>query len=345
MEISIASDTDQQLWDDIIQSSPEGTLFHTWKWLKIMEKHSRKKIFLQKYKAILYPLIVREGNEIIGLMPVFFYDSPLLKMACSPPFSVENYYLGPVMKKNDAIKYHRKQSIFYEFQKTIDDFLKNKLRSNYISIHSSPGMSDPRPYIWSGYNVEPAFTNIIDLSPGEKTVWENFNQSVRKSVNKTEKMGISVHTGSKEDFESIYTMLRGRKRIHATKEFMFDIFENFFPGNLQFFIAKKDDVLLTGIIAISYKNKMSIWTGSPKITIDGISPNYIVHWDSIRSACKNNHHYFEIIGASDPTLFPFKSKFNGEIVPFYIMKWYSPLNRFITSLKHGLFPRHQKSDE
>lgn len=339
MDISIALDTDQQLWDDIILSSEEGTLFHTWKWLKIMEKHTRKKIFLQKYKAILYPLIVRDGNEIIGVMPVFFYDSPLVKMACSPPFSVENYYLGPVMKKNDAIKYHRKQSIFYEFQKTIDHYLKNNLKSKYISIHSSPGMSDPRPFIWSGYKVEPAFTNIIDLAPGEKTIWENFNQTVRKSVNKAQKLGISVHTGSKEDLELIYTLLKERERIHATKEFMHEIFETFYPDNLQLFLAKKDDVVLTGIITLSYKNKVSVWTGSPTVSVNGVSPNYSVHWEGIHWACDHNFRFIEIIGASDPTLFPFKSKFNGDIVPFYIMKWYSPVHRFITSVKHGLAPR------
>ena len=94
MDVSIASDSDQQLWDEIVFSSDEGTLFHTWKWLKIMEKHNRKKIFFRKYPGILYPLIVREREEIIGLIPIFFYNSPLLKIAASPPFSVENYYLG-----------------------------------------------------------------------------------------------------------------------------------------------------------------------------------------------------------------------------------------------------------
>jgi len=339
MDVSIASDADHQLWDTIVFSSIEGTLFHTWKWLKIMEKHNRKKIFSQQYQGILYPLIVREGSEIIGIMPVFFYDSPFLKIASSPPFSVENYYLGPVMKKNDLIKPHRKQSISYEFYKAISDFLKNTLKSNYITIHSSPGMNDPRPFIWSGYDVEPEFTNIIDISVGEKTVWENFNQTVRKSVHKLEKNGVSVDIGSKKDVELIYNLLLKRERIFATKEFLFEIFENFFPENLNFFIANKDGTPLTGIITLSYKDKVSVWTGSPKMTINGVSPNYNIHWESIRWACRNNFKYVEIIGATDPTLFPFKSKFNGEIFPYYSIKWYSPVNRFFTYFRHGLFPR------
>jgi len=340
MDVLIASDSDQQLWDDIIYSSIEGTLFHTWKWLKIMEKHNRKKIFSRQYRGILYPLIVHEGNEIIGLMPVFFYNTPFLKMACSPPFSVENLYLGPIMKKNDAIKQHRKQNLMFKFQKAIDQFLKNTLKANYISIHSSPGMSDPRPFIWSGYKVEPEFTNIVDLIPGEKTVWDNFDRTMRNTIYKLEKNRISTDAGSKEDVELIYNLLRERKRIHATKEFLWEIFENFFPENLNIFIAKKDDIPLTGIITILYKDKISVWIGAPKITIAGISPNYIVHWECIRWACDNNFKRFELLGASDPTLFAFKSKFNDEIIPYYTMKWYSPFNRFIISLYNGLYPRY-----
>jgi lipid II:glycine glycyltransferase (peptidoglycan interpeptide bridge formation enzyme) len=340
MDVSIASDSDQQLWDDIIFSSDEGTLFHTWKWLKIMEKHNRKKIFTRHYQGILYPLIVRQGNEITGLMPVFFYNSPLLKMACSPPFSVENLYLGPVMMKNNAIKTHKKQNLMFKFQNAVDYFLKNTLKSNYISIHTSPGMSDPRSYIWSGYRVEPEFTNIVDLAPGEKTVWDNFDRTMRNTIYKLEKNKILTDIGSKQDLDLIFALLQERKRVHATKAFLLEIFENFYPKNLNFFVAKKDDIPLTGIITISYKDKVSVWMGSPKITVNGVSPNYSVHWDSIRWACENNFRRFEVLGASDPSLFAFKSKFNGEIIPYYTMKWYSPFNRFLISIHNGLHPKY-----
>ena len=64
MEISIATEADRGQWDEIVASSAEGTLFHTWKWLKIMEKHNVKKQYSRIFKGKLYPLIVWEGNEI-----------------------------------------------------------------------------------------------------------------------------------------------------------------------------------------------------------------------------------------------------------------------------------------
>lgn len=328
MDVSVASDKDRQLWDDIVFSSLDGTLFHTWNWLKIMEKHNRKKIFSRQYRGILYPLIVRDGNEIIGLLPVFFYTTRWLKIASSPPFSLETCYLGPVMKKHDGTKTHKKQHQFFEFQKAINDFLKNTLQANYIRIRTSPGTADPRPFIWSGYQVTPEFTHTIDLSDGEKTVWQNFNPTVRRAVKKLENNGVSLAMGSKEDVGFLYNLLLGRQRIEAPKEFVLEIFENF-SENINFFIAKKDDIPLTGNITFSYKEKANGWIGTPKTMINGVSPNYLVDWEAMRWACNNNFKTYEIIGASDLTLFPFKSQFNAEIIPFYSMLWESPFARFI----------------
>lgn len=339
MYVTVASDIDQGIWDEIVRTSDEGTFFHTWKWLKILERHSVKKIFSRPYKGVLYPLIVWEGEEIIGLLPVFFFDSKFFKITVSPPYCVEYQNLGPIMKKSSIPnKSHRKQNIFLEFHNTLDNFLKKELKSNAISIISSPGISDPRPFLWSGYRVTPQFTNIFDLKEGEQRLWENVNQSVRKSVNKATKNGIIVEKGSKSDIGVLFNLLENRNRIHSTKSFLPDIFENFYPDNLNFFIAKKDGVVLTGIINILYKNKMSVWVGSPKASVDGTSPNYILHWETMRWACNNNFDIFEIMSANESTTFPFKSKFNPEIVPYYLLKWYSPLPRFVESLYRGTFP-------
>jgi len=341
MNITIASDIDQQIWDDIVINSSEGTLFHTWKWLKIMEKYIIKKKFFHFTKSKLYPLIVWEGKEIIGLMPVFFLETPFKKMAGSPPLSFEVPYLGPVMKKKIDIKSYKKQIIFYEFQKKIHDFLKNSLKANYIRIITSPGIFDPHPFVWSNYTVKPECNSIIDLRSGEKTIWENFSHNVRNSIKRANKNGIIVTTGLQEDVESIYNLLHERQRVYAKKEFILEIFENFSSENVKCFIAKKDEIPLTGMIVICYKNKVGVWFGTPKHSIDGINPNNILIWESILWACNNNYQYFEIIGTSDKTTFPFKVQFCGEIAPFFAMKWYSPITRLAESLYHNFYPRYK----
>lgn len=328
MEIIVASEKDQNIWDELVNSSPNGTLFHTWKWLKIMEKHNFIQNISGTYYGQLYPLIAKMGNEIIGLIPVFIYTMPFIKMACSPPFAVENQCLGPVLNNYLKLRSHRRQVLFYEFHNEIDKYLKNEMNINYISIHSSPGESDPRPYIWSDYQVLPSFTYLIDLKQGSEKIWDGFSRTLKQDINKVKKKGIQIHTGSKKDVDYVYELLKKINRIPANKEYILEIFDNFAPNNLNIFIAKHENEPLSGVITICYKNKVSFWVGTPRFSYDGTTPNTLVYWETINWAIENGYETFEIIGASDLSNFMFKSKFNAELVPYYIMKWYSPWIKF-----------------
>lgn len=334
MQIIIAGEKDQTMWDDLVKSSPDGTLFHTWKWLKIMEKHNFIKNFSGTYHGQLYPLFVRMKNEITGLIPIFLYKTPFVTMACSPAFGVENAYLGPILNYELTLRSHRRQVLFYNFHNAVDNYLKNELKVNYISIHSSPGLSDPRPYLWSDYTVMPSYTYFINLTGGRNGVWDGFSRSLKYDINKVKKNGIHVEIGSKEDVEYIYKLLEKRDRIHSNKEFLFDIFDNFSQQNIKVFIAKNHDEPLTGVIIICYKNKISCWVGAPRCMYNGLSPNDLVLWETMNWGIDNGFENFEIIGASNYSSFMFKSKFNGELVPCYITKWYSPWGKIVKSIQN-----------
>jgi len=63
VELKIAKNEDSEAWNNIVENSPQGTIFHTWKWLKIVEKHTNSK---------LYPIIGYKGTEPVGVYPLFF---------------------------------------------------------------------------------------------------------------------------------------------------------------------------------------------------------------------------------------------------------------------------------
>jgi hypothetical protein len=339
MYLSVASDSDQEVWDEIVKSSDEGTIFHTWKWLKFLEKHNVKKICGLPYNGRLYPLIIWEKKEIIGLMPIFFYNSKIYKICCSPPYGIEYLYLGPVLNKiKKQPKSGKKQNILFQFYKTLDDFLKQELRVNYIRIISSPGLSDPRLFYWSGYQVVPQFTNIINLMEEEKFLWENLSHDAKNSINKAKKYGINVENGSKNDITLLINLLDSRNRIHSEKTNFLDMVKDFFPHDLTCLVAKKNGTVLSGFILLMYKKKVTGWIGTPKVLYEGVSPNYLLQWECLRWARNNNFDFFENMSANELSTFPFKSKFNPEIIPYYRLKWYSPLPRLVESVYRGIFP-------
>jgi lipid II:glycine glycyltransferase (peptidoglycan interpeptide bridge formation enzyme) len=61
-----------------------------------------------------------------------------------------------------------------------------------------------------------------------------------------------------------------------------------------------------------------------------------VLWESIRWAGEQGYKTFEIVGADDYSLFPFKRKFNGKVISYYQMKWLSPSVNLVSSLYHSL---------
>lgn len=338
MELKIASETDQHLWDSIVERSPNGTLFHTWKWLKLMEKNSGMKnvgmkslLFTQQINATLYPLLIMEKDQAVGIFPLFFFRNPLFNFCYSPPHSnmAVTPHLGPIFPDTEIMKPEKKQILLNDFMKLADGFIKKDLNSKYILINTPPGFEDCRVFKWRGYTVEPRYTYNIDLEVGVDTVWKNFNRSLRYYIEKARKAGIVISDGNKDDSFYIHDLLKERNRATLSKEYLSEIYEIFFPDNIKIFIAMADSKRLSGIITLIYKDKVSFWMGAPKSSYMGLSPNELVLWESIKWASEHGFKTYEIVGADEYSLFPFKRKFNGKITPYYQMKWLSrPLNVF-----------------
>ena len=111
IEIREIKEDETWQWDDIVKNSPYGTIFHTLKWLKIVEKHTKNK---------LYPLIGFKGKEIIGIFPVFYQKRGPLRMIFSPPPKVAMPYLGQIYIGYNQWKQNKRESISIEFQAQID---------------------------------------------------------------------------------------------------------------------------------------------------------------------------------------------------------------------------------
>ena len=110
MDIKIANESDSKKWDSIVENSPHGTIFHTWKWLKIVEKHT---------KTGLYPLIGLKGEAPVGIFPLY-YKKQLIKIVFSPPPKALLLYLGPIIVNYDKLKQSKVESTYIKFQKKVN---------------------------------------------------------------------------------------------------------------------------------------------------------------------------------------------------------------------------------
>ncbi len=317
-EIHVAQNNDSEYWDSIISQSTHGTPFHFWKWLKITEKHTRTK---------LYPIIGMKDNNPIGLLPLFFQKKGPINMVFSPPPHASIFYLGPILIGYNTLKQSKKEINYCEFQNAVEEFITIDLKAHYISIALPPNLQDPRPYIWSGYTTEAIYDYIIDLSQGSDYLLQTLNNKQRQNLNRAKKRGITTEIGGKKEIDQILNLMNQRyaqqgKKIEAPREYFLDIYDAY-EDIIKIFIAKVDDVIVSGSIDFQYKDTHYSWIGNPKPkTRMSPSPNDLIIWESIRFASERGFRYYVTMNAAGSKRLHsyFASKFNPELKVHFSVK-------------------------
>ena len=328
--IRVAQNDDGKEWDEYIRSSHSGTIFHTWTWLKIMEKHTG---------STLYPLQIFKGTTHIANYPIFFRQKGFLKVALSPPHIPDVLYLGPVLSHYESYRQYKKEEYLMGMQSEIDRFLFSKLGCNYVNLRTAPGLMDSRHLRWAGYDIEPFYTYRIDLNENLENLWRGLRRSVRQNIKYVQDMGITIESGDEDDLSFIHTEIRkrfdeqGKNRVD-NYGYLKDVFHEYNGRNLDISVAKYHGEIVSGVIHLNYNGTMYQWVGLPRAEVEGVSPNDLLAWEGIRRAHDQGMRYYEIMdGGDNPRLRRFKSKFNPELSIWYSAEKYShPLYRMARRL-------------
>lgn len=321
MELSVreAGEGDREAWDHAVAASPNGTLFHTWEFLRIAEKYTGDR---------LIPLLLSDGQSPAAVFPVYLERRPMARIAFSPPPRTMLLYLGPAIVAYDRMYQSKKESVYNEVVRKADSYLKEKARANYIKVRTSPGIADCRAYSWAGYSVEPFSTYTFDLSDMD-ALWESFDSDLRRGIEKTEKEGVSFRPGGKEDYDYLISSLERRfseqgLSTSTYKGYFDDIYSACSPEGIKVFAGDYEGGIVTGLIHACFRDRMSAWIGIPKTNIKGVYPNYLVLWESMCWAADKGYSTYEIMDAGDiERLKDFKAKYNPDLTPWFSAEKYS----------------------
>jgi hypothetical protein len=329
VEIRVAQNKDAMEWDNLITQSAHGTLFHHWDWLKITEKHTGTQ---------LYPLFGIKNGVPVGVFPVFFQRIGTTKMAFSPPPHAALFFLGPVLAGYDTLKQEKRENIYSDFQNSIENFIKNELRANYIYISLSPGLQDPRPFIWSGYSIEPLYDYEIDLTQGSEFLLRTLDKKQRQDINRAKRRGIMIEVGQKTDFDKILDLMELRyeqqgKVVTVSRSYLTDIF-NTYKQNITVFVAKQGGEIVTGLIDLHYKDTNYSWIGNLKPIIQiSPSPTDLLYWEDVCYCIEHGFKYYTVLGAAG----------DNRLHSYYAEKFNPKLNiRFLakkTAFSSSIFER------
>jgi hypothetical protein len=316
VEIRLAQNADAKEWDMIISDSPHGTLFHHWDWLKITEKHTQTK---------LYPLIGIKNGVSIGVFPLFFQKKGPIGMVFSPPPHAALFYLGPLFAGYKTLRQEKWENLYIDFHNSVENFIRNDLKANYVSISLSPALQDPRPFAWSGYTVQPNFDYKIDLTQGIDILYNSLNNRQRADIKKAKEMGMIVEMGAKTEFDKILDLMDIRyeqqsKIVTISRDYFSDIYDTY-NNNMKIFVVKMGDEIVTGAIRLNFRNTLYGWIGNPKPKNRiSPSPNHLLFWETVRYASEHEFkNYITMSAAGNQRLHEYyAARFNPELKIRYV---------------------------
>jgi hypothetical protein len=296
---------DSVLWDSFVEESPDKTIFHTWKFLKIIEKYSG-------YTLLSFGIFEQKKDTLISLFPLFFQKRMGMKFLFSHPPMSGVPFIGLLMNPEySAVSQRQKERLLGMVVHEVNSEIQ-ALAPNYISISLGPTVKDIRPFLWNGFTMGIDYTYTVNLNPSLDSIWNSFDRTTKKEIRSAEKYNLSLKEG--DDIDWFYTVMEDRYRQQNMKfplfgpDYLKEILATFPDAVRLYFLYNDKNVIDLGII-YEYNKRCSFWVNLDR----SIHSFEFFTWEFVKLAKSKGMDLLEIQGANIERLSLFKSKFNPDL--------------------------------
>jgi len=297
-------------WESFVEESPQKTLFHRWKLLKIVEKYSG-------FTFLPYGIYDKE-KKLVSIFPLFYQKRMGIRFLFSQPPMSDIPYTGLMMNSDySRMKQRQKESCL---NTAVHEIIAEitRIRPHYVSISMGYPIQDIRPFLWNGFDMSIGYTYMIDLHYPLDTIWNSFDKNCRREIRTTETHNLSMaETSNPHDIEQFYRVMVDRYRqqhLNApvfSSAYLKEIVAAF-PDNIKLYFLYNNAVAINMDLIYEYNNCLALWMGG--INLDkSIHSNEYFTWEFIQQAKAKGYDVMEIQGADIQRLSWFKSKFNPRL--------------------------------
>jgi hypothetical protein len=312
-EMTIHRVDDRDTWDSFIDASPSGYLFHKWDYLHLTAKHTG---------STLLRYAVYQGNEPICLFPIFCKRLHGINTVFSPPPLTVIPHLGCVMSRDfDGLKQSKKEFLLGMVAGEIRDEIR-RLSPNYLSITFVPGFNDIRHYLWDQCDMRVRYTYTINLDRTLEDLWNDLHKKLRSKIKKEENAGLRLEKSS--DVAILHRLLADRYRDPSLDipPIRLDYLEDLvraYPDQIGVYHLYDAGDEVVGVVATQEYKRFLLWIGTPRLESAHAGNEYL-QWLLIQRAKAEGYRIFENMGANNPDLVFFKSKFNPDLTMYFEIK-------------------------
>jgi hypothetical protein len=303
---------DKDTWNNFVEVSPYGQLFHRWEFLKIVEKHSGCKLFTYG---------VYKGKELICIFPLFYRGKNGIKAILSPPAEAGIPFMGFVISPSYPEFRQRKKENYVEIiAKDIIEELK-KVTPNQIAFSLPPNFSDVREFVWDGYKAEINFTYVIDMEKPLDELLESFDEECKAEIRSVARQNLILKEMT--DIDALYRALKkkydrqGLSAMLPGQPYLTDLLSAF-PDNLKVYALYDSDSVVECLVNFEYKGRLTCWVGAVSPDKNAPALEYLI-WELIKEKKARGFKEMEIQDANLKRLCLLRSKLNPGLEYFFYL--------------------------
>jgi FemAB-related protein (PEP-CTERM system-associated) len=258
-----------KVWDEFVRGAPHGSLFHTTKWKRVIERTFG---FQSHYLA------VSDGDRMVGCLPLFFVKSLFAGRALlSVPFGVAG---GICASTEEAT-----QLLFDEARRLADD-----LRADYIELrhaHSSP-LSLPVKELYVTFERE--------LWPDVDKNMEAIPRKQRRMVRQGEKHRLRSTLEGVEGLRGFYNVYAESVRNLGTPVFPYCYFEAVMEElseEARILTVWHEHVRVGAVLTFFYGDRVMPFYGGALKAYRAHAVNDFMYWELMRVGCEQGYRLFD----------------------------------------------------
>jgi len=308
---------DRDDWDAGLPSSG-FEVFHTAAALDTLDRHATGDLIrIGGYR----------GDQLVGMIPVFVRHVAGFRVISSPPPGMSVPGLGPLVMPTSP-KQRKKEKVNREFTAGVLDALSADSRRTLVRFVGHPAYTDPRPYQWEDFSVDPTFTYRLstdDRSPDE--ILKSFSRSLRREINDAEDGETTVELGGIDGARTVFEDVAARyaeqdEHFGPTWAYVRDLVTNL-DERSRVYVAREDGEYRGGIIVLYSNDAAYYWLGGAR-SGDNSGINSLLHWRVIEDLATDSPvgsvGEYDLVGANTEHLCRYKAKFGAELAPYYTIE-------------------------
>ena len=298
MTIEIKPWVDPSTWDDYVLSHPEGTVYHSSKWLAVAETFGAQTRILGLW----------QDSKLAGALPLVTRKMGPLVLGGSPLNGISTPHMGPLLED---------QQLMGEFLFGLEVYAKSE-GIDYLELAFPVEVSEE--LLTKGvYTLEIRQTLRMDITPDEEALWKGMEVRCRNATRKSEKSGVQIEFCTTleswlKDYMAMSQALYERQGTTSpfSETYFRTLWEEFYPDQLNVLVARYEGKAIAAALFPRFKNACYYVDGVSLKEYNKFNPNNLVQWRFLQWACAHGVTFYDMVGANIPSIAKFKASFGSH---------------------------------